>query len=130
MLRIHSSRIANGNALLGLAEALVRMMELFRTEPRVMSNAGLQAFADAAKRAFVLRAWCQVPFTPKWHLMLHLAARAQLVGNPAYYHTFFDEGINHELAKVARGCHRRRFHNRVLAAFKVVITRAAKRFRE
>ena len=96
MLRIHSSRIANGSALLGLAEALVRMMELFRTEPRAISNAGPQAFADAAKWAFVLRAWAQVPFTPQWHLMLHLAARAQLAGNPAYYQTFFDEGINHE----------------------------------
>jgi hypothetical protein len=39
------------------------------------------------------------------------------MGNPRFYATWTDEGINHELAKIGRSCHRHHFAERVLDRF-------------
>ena len=55
---------------------------------------------------------------PKWHLMLHIGARAGFSGNPHFHTTFLDEDWNGRVAKLAAGCHRMTWHKRVLAGFR------------
>ena len=47
--------------------------------------------------------------TPKVHLMFELHHRAPWFGNPWWYHTFLDEGLNKVLKRVLRLCHQRNF---------------------
>ena len=83
-----------------------------------MPPAALQELVDQVKRAFVLRPLAGIRGPPKWHLMLHIAARAGFSGNPQFHTTFLDEDWNGRVAKLAAGCHRMTWHKRVLAGFR------------
>ena len=89
--------------------------------------ANLQRLSDHARRAFTLREDAGVPFAPKWHLCLHLVCRADVAGNPHFCSTFVDEDYNGRLAKLAAVCHRATWCRRVLAGFRQVYSRPAKR---
>ena len=103
-----------GGALRSVGEALLRVRRIQQESPRAMSAPQVQELVDAAKEAFVLRERAGVPFTPKWHLMLEMVAKARTMGNPKFYHTFLDEDYNGRLAAVARACHRLTWHMSVL----------------
>ena len=53
--------------------------------------ASLEELVDQVKRAFVLRPLAGIRGPPKWHLMLHIGARARFSGNPQFHTTFLDE---------------------------------------
>ena len=71
----------------------------------------------------MLREPAGVPFTPKWHLMLHLACDSLWRGNPQTYGTFMDENLNGFLGKLAAHCHRTSWYKSVLGNFRMTITR-------
>ena len=68
-------RAFGGEALADIGNALVQLQDTMRAEGRVMSVAARQTMVDAMTRAYVLRAQAGIPFTPKWHLALHVVAR-------------------------------------------------------
>ena len=109
---------AKGGALVGLGEALVRMRDRMRTQPRILPLETCQELVDCAKRASVLREEAEVAWRPKWHMLLHLASRAFHSGNPNWHQTFLGEHHNGLLAKLAATCHRLTWHARVLSQFR------------
>jgi hypothetical protein len=111
---------AQGAALIVVGDALVKLRNLMRESPRRLSPLQAQAMVDAAKCASAHRLAAGIPFSPKWHLMLHLVSRAWQWGNPAYYGTFLDESLNGRLARMAATCHRMTWHSSVVAAFRWV----------
>jgi hypothetical protein len=107
----------SGSALLTVGNALVQLRNTMRESPQRMSADQAQQLVDCAKTAFVYRAAAGIPFTPTWHLMLHLASDAWSSGNPGCLATFLDESLNGFLAKMAASSHRLTWHRSVLAAF-------------
>eukprot|EP00974_Lingulodinium_polyedra_P098687 9564397-Lingulodinium_polyedra.AAC.1 len=61
------------------------MQHSMRRCPRDMPPAEIQRYVDSTIAAFQHRATAQIPWTPKWHLMLHIAARVRTAGNPRFY---------------------------------------------
>ena len=125
-VRTHKAKLgAAGPALAGAGESLVSLLAALRDYPACLSPAMTQTMVDAAKRAFVLAGQAGVPRTPKWHLMLHVVAKASFSGNPYFHTTFVDEGFNGRLAKLARNAHRLNWHRRVLGHFRWAFTKQA-----
>ena len=79
----------------------------------------VQKFVDASIKSFQNREPADIPWTPKWHLMLHVAARAGPAGNPRFYSTFLDEDYNGRAKKMAAACHKLTWHRTLLANFRV-----------
>ena len=128
LVRRHGARLGEqGPFLLAVGEALVSARRVMAQCGPVMSMGECHQLCDHARRAFALRADAGIPFTPKWHLFLHICHRAYWNGNPRSYSTFVDEGFNGRLAAIVATCHRRTWHRRVLAGFRVAYTQQAKR---
>ena len=51
---------------------------------------------------------------PKHHLMFHINHRSPYFGNPWFYTTFLDEGLNKNLKKMLRNCHQMTFETLAL----------------
>ena len=73
---------------------------------------------DATVDFLSWREAADIPFKPKTHLMLHLASQCHRYGNPLHVATWFDEGLNRQLAQVASTAHGAVWHRRVLATFR------------
>ena len=93
------------------AKAALDLNTVFQTGERFLSR-------EQAQKAFGL--YCRFvsfykraggPVTPKIHFMLHLLSRSVQKGNPKFYSTYKDESLNGVIAKIARSCHRRTWHN-------------------
>ena len=121
------SRIAHGEALLAVGEGLRRTKNVMRDNPRVLPPHALQELLDSVKRAFSCREAAGIPWTPKWHLMLHLASKARVAGNPRFYSTFVDEDFNGRVAKIACACHRLTWYRGVMSHFRVQYSSASRR---
>ena len=104
--------------MLQVGRAFSVLAEVMKRNPRVLPPGELQRFVDATVTAFQHRAAAGIPRTPKWHLMLHVAARARRAGNPRFYHTFMDEDYNGKVAKMAAAGHRLTWHKTLLANFR------------
>jgi hypothetical protein len=104
-------------ALIDAGAALQTYFELLESEPRNVSAAGLQAMFDAVKQHIALSKLAGIDMKPKHHLMIHLVSRTAEHGNPGYYATFTDEGINHLLKKVGQAAHRSVWEVRVFMHF-------------
>ena len=120
---------AAGTHVVKLGNSLCDMLEILRSSPRVMTPEQRKALVATAKSAFELRERATVPFVPKWHLVLHLAARAGFSGNPNFHNTFVDEHWNGELKKSAQGCSRLTWYHRVITAFRYRLAQFRKRMR-
>jgi hypothetical protein len=115
----HRARLGvKGVALLAVGNSLHALQVLMRESPRRLSAEQAQGMVDHAKAAAATRAAADVPFSPKWHLMLHLVSKAWRVGNPSSYSTFLDEGLNGALAKIGASSFRGTWYNSVLGAFR------------
>ena len=118
LVREHQAKLGDrGPYLVAVGDALVTVRDVMKNSPRRMAAHDVQRLVDAAKQAFILRSYAHIPSTPKWHLMLHIVARARHHGNPTSYATFLDEGANGTVADMARNCHRSTWHISLLAAF-------------
>ena len=82
-----------------------------------LSVADRQGLIDAAITFLSLRERAGIPYKPKMHLMVHMAANATRFGNPRLLGTWLDEGLNRQLANVCRSAHSAVWHRRVLATF-------------
>ena len=108
-----------GPHLVRAANALVEMRDIMRFSSRCLTSAACQKLVDLAKIASSCRPLAGIPFTPKWHLMMHCVGQARVKGNPHFYTTFTDEGVNGMLAKVCAACHRGTWHRSVFINFAI-----------
>jgi len=72
---------------------------------------------DNAKRFAVMCQRAGVPMRPKMHLLMHVALRALVEGNPSMHVTWQDETLNRLVASIGAGAHRRVWGLRVLERF-------------
>ena len=125
MLRKHEAKLGErGGLLRAVGHELVSAQDLMGTCGPKMTRHECEQLCNHARRAFALRGVAQIPFTPKWHLFLHICQRAYYFGNPRTYSTFIDEGYNGRLAALAGQCHRQTWHKRVLAGFRMTYSMA------
>ena len=125
--RTHCAKLGDKGPALQLAgESLLTVLNVLRGNGPALTTAANQELVDAAKRAFVLAGEAGLPLKPKWHLMLHLVARASWSGNPYFHTTFMDEDFNGRLAKLAASAHRVTWHRRVLGHFHWAFSRGEK----
>ena len=120
---------AQGTFLVQVGDSLIAARDLMRRSPDVMDAAACEELCEHARRAFVLRPQAGIPFTPKWHLFLHICHYALARGNPRSYSTFVDEGFNGRLAKLAATCYKLTWYDRVLMNFRSAFSQGAKRAR-
>ena len=114
--------------LIGAGEALQEYFDLLGDAPRQVPPRMLQRMFDSMKKHLILSNRAGVPMKPKHHLVLHMVARTGKYGNPSFYATFTDEGINKLLKKVGQAAHRTVWEVRVLLHFgKVEETRSSRK---
>jgi hypothetical protein len=119
MLKQHRARLGECEVdhLIGAGDALQGYFELLEDAPRNVPTLVLQRMYDCVKRHLVLCKKAHVPLKPKHHQVLHMVARTAKHGNPNYYATFTDEGINRLLKKVGQSAHRAVWEMRVFLHF-------------
>ena len=129
MLSAHASAIGAPwvDVLLGIGNAFERYISLLRQEPFVVLAAATQEMYDSFLRLFRLWRAAELPERPKLHLLMHLLDRTARQGNPAYYATWVDEGLNKTLAALGRQAHRAVWEARVLVHYDVSEKHRAKR---
>ena len=95
--------------LLAACQAAERFNEIIRNAGRIMTYEQRRDLFNAYLR--YVSSWMRMGFElqPKHHLMFHLIARVEKLGNPRFYWTYRDESLNGVLIKVARSAHRGRF---------------------
>lgn len=122
--------VEESGALIGAGDALQEVFEIMARSPRELPPRMVQRFYDATKKHLVLSAQAGMVLKPKHHMLLHMASRAQMYGNPDHYSTFEDESINKLLKKVGEAAHRSVWETRVLVQFgKVEDTRVGSKRR-
>lgn len=99
--------------LLESSKAAVGLDEVFATESRTLSREQTQTAMGHYARFLSFYNKAGGPTTPKCHFMFHLLQRSIFKGNPRKYSTYKDESVNGQLAKIARSCHRRTWHNAI-----------------
>jgi len=62
-------------------------------------------------------------FTPKHHLMFHLLKKIDYQGNPTYYATWLDEGLNKVLKKTCRDTSAMTFEKPILSRMRRILHR-------
>ena len=93
------------------------MANVFKTSGFVVSPGDMQWLFDISPRLFRLWKDAGLPCRPKLHHIMHLVQRSELQGNPAYYATWEDEGLNKVLGQLGRAAHRSVWEVRILAHF-------------
>ena len=101
-------------------EALEQYMQVLQSESRVVSADGYKALLDCCHTHVQLCPRAGIHLLPKHHLFKHMTRRIARNGNPRYYSTYFDEGLNKVLVGIASSCYRHTFERRLFAKFRWV----------
>ena len=117
LCRRFQARLRNGAALLAAGEALGTYLALTRDAGERLTSVERQRLMDATLRFLTLREEAGVLYKPKMHLMVHLIFQTKKFGNPKHVATWFDEGLNRNLAAVASTAHAHVWDRRILATF-------------
>ena len=80
-------------------------------------------------KSFIVKARPLSLFTPKCHLLFHLALRMREQGNALVYQCFLDESLNKTLKSVLRFVHQRNFERMGLVKCAETFSRPSKRQR-
>ena len=106
--------------LLASGRAAVKVNEIIRTSPRLMSPETQQRLLDEYVRHCAMYVRAGGTLVPKHHIMLHCIQRCGELGNPRFYSCYRDESLNGVLVKIARSAHRLCFMKTVHSKFKVL----------
>ena len=101
----------------GIGEEFMNFVGLLRNQPFVVPQPAVQAMYDCITRLTKLWVETGLPVRPKLHMLMHLVDRVPHQGNPAYYATWVDEGLNKLLASLGRQAHRSVWEARILTYF-------------
>ena len=116
-MKDNSDRIRKGAVLSTCADSLVHYLRLTRRAGPSLDAMEAQAIMDTCLRFLSLHEEAEIPFIPKFHLMVHLAKQSYELGNPVNLATWHDESLNSQPAKIAAAAHPLVFERRVLATF-------------
>ena len=98
--------------------ALLQYLDITRGAGWRLQVAERQALVDSYLRFRNVADACPLRFKPKFHLYAHLVVSAGFLGNPRLASsTCVDEGLNSQLASVARYSHSLKWSKRILASF-------------
>lgn len=100
-----------GKVLLEAATAALDLDVVFSSESRSFTRQESQRALGVYLRFLSFYDKAGGPWIPKCHLMIHLLQNTVFKGNPRLYSTYRDESFNGLIAKIARSCHRRTWHN-------------------
>ena len=120
LIKQHPNRlpVADGLALMGL-ESLQSMLQVCAQGGPNLTPEEIRRMFDHLKRHFRAMKLQGIPCVPKHHASAHIGECALLHGNPREYAVFQDESYNGKMKNIAATCHRRRFHWRLLAEFRI-----------
>jgi hypothetical protein len=102
---------------IGIGECFIRLADVLKQEKFVVRPTALQEMYNSTTRLFKLWVLVELHIKPKLHMMMHLVDRTLAQGNPAYYATWVDEGLNKVLASLGRQAHRSVWEARILTYF-------------
>ena len=119
LLQAHGPAIGSTlvGQLRGIGEAMNAFIAVMAEQPFAMAPESIQAMYDALNRMFCLWQRTDLQPKPKLHLLMHMCDRAARLGNPRFYATWVDEGLNKVLASLGRQAHRSVWECRVLTYF-------------
>ena len=104
--------------LLQAGQALSKYLLLLDASPTVVPIPVLDNMFACIKR--FAQAIAELPTFPrryKNHALMHMVASTEWHGNPNWYATFVDEGLNSVLSAIAGSAHRRVWEERIFAHF-------------
>ena len=118
MVERHFRALTHGEALLAAGRALKDYLTVTRAAGPILSVSERQALVDGCKNFLTFSRKCGVSFKPKHHLYVHLVWSTHVFGNPLRWtSTWVDEGLNSQLASVAKGSHPLTWSKRIIATF-------------
>jgi hypothetical protein len=125
LIKKHSSQLPPSQATpcLRASAALCSILDIIRSHGDVLPPRAIQNFIDATKTYISASAALGVPQRPKLHMLIELAGRCRLHGNPKAGATWHDESLNAVLKRVAGDCHRLTWSRRVLTDVQAVLDR-------
>jgi hypothetical protein len=122
LCREHKAKFVGdeGEALLAAGEALETYMQLIRTSPFKVPVADCRQLLFLCLRFLRIMQRFGTKDMPKGHLFVHVTKRVRRCGNPRFYSTFWDEGLNLTLANVASSSHRNNWHETVFTRVRLL----------
>ena len=111
--------VCDGVSLLASGEALLEWMAIVKREPRRLSPTAHRNLCDAASRFIYAASSAGVAAKPKQHMFMHLNLDSAFKGNPRFYQTYYDEGLNRVITSIASASHRRTMERRLFAKFRM-----------
>ncbi len=103
----YKDKFDEGDTFLKAGQILAELMDLMRSEPRIMSREKCRHLLNLAVQHVQLAEIASVELVPKHHLMIHLCFCTARHGNPRWYANFVCESQNRVVANAASTCHRR-----------------------
>lgn len=101
-----------GSALLAAGRSLLQVYNVMEASGRQLPAAELVGPVLSCLRSCKE---ARVPLIPKFHMMIHLAERADLLGNPKFSSTYIDEGTNRDVVVIVQTSRVGEFAGRTLA---------------
>ena len=118
MAAAFAEKLRCGRPLLQTGLALKQYLAVTRSHGLKLPPAARQSLLDCCVRFLSVREAADLPFRPKMHQFVHLVADVGFFGNPLLTANWVDEGLNMQLAAVAKAAHAAVWSRRVLATFR------------
>ena len=96
---------------------LLNLLELIRARPKTFPAAAIQSLHGSAKAYLVFLGSMDIVPKPKDHMLMEMSLRIPVMGSPALYGCWQDEGLNRLLRDVAKDAHSRVHDKRILSEF-------------
>ena len=106
-----------GPLILRSGQHLLNLLTIIRAHPKKAIAVVCQDFHRSAKAYLRCLADLRIPYKPKDHMLLELAARMPFMGSPQLYGCWHDEALNRLLKEVAGSAHALVHERRVLVGF-------------
>ena len=87
-------------------QKLLDFMDVCNSQPRKMEPHAIRQLVIIIDEHTQLALDAGVKPFPKAHMARHVALQAAIKGNPRFFTTYADEGLNKVFVKIARGCHK------------------------
>ena len=107
-----------GRPLLEAGLALRRYLTVTRSHGLQLPAAARQQLVDCCVRFLSVREAADLPWKPKCHQFVHTVTEAGFFGNPLWTANWVDEGLNMQLAAVAKSANATVWSRRVLSTFR------------
>jgi hypothetical protein len=109
-----------GGALLAAGESIESYMGIIRASPFKVPMKDCRQLLFLCLRFLRLMQRFGAKDMPKGHLFVHVSKRVRICGNPRFYSTFWDEGLNLTISNVASSSHRANWHETIFTRVRLL----------